>query len=282
MTGKNKFIERKLQGFEVYQRQTDGYINATQICKAHTKITGERRDPNDILKTAAMQRAISKLSTVTNIFVTDLVQTQTGGKYQGTWIHPRLGVRFTMLLNDDFSLLVEDWVHSWFELGYNPAQLQVDSDRVAIRDELKDVRRIALTKQIQNFLEMIGEYQPGSKETGIFFGRVHNEVNLVLTGEKAKDMRQRLEKYLGKKVSEQELLRDYFNIVDLSNYVAICQAAANNIENGLHPINAVQLAAKQVLPSNYAPKPIDFIEEVSSSRKRIEQAKSENSYIEGT
>ena len=272
MSKRIKAIERDLNGITVYQRETDGYVNATQICKVHYEIANERKDPRNWLETNAAKRAIEKLSSVTGIPVTGITEVRKGGKYQGTWIHPRLAVRFTMWVNDDFSLAVEDWVHQWFESGSNPIRLEADIDRVAIRDELKDTRRIALTEQIKLFLESTGTYDPKSKETRIFFGRVHNEINVLLTTEKAVDMRSRLEKFLSEKVSEKELLRDYYPIVDLANFAAVCQAAANNIEGGMHPINAVRLAVKQVMPSNYVPTPIDFTERISLVRNRIKEA----------
>ena len=43
-----------------------------------------------------------------------------GGTNQGTWLHPRLAVRFAMWVNDDFSLQVEDWVQEWFATKQNP------------------------------------------------------------------------------------------------------------------------------------------------------------------
>lgn len=272
MTSRINAISRQINGVTVYQRQQDGYVNATQISKIHRDITGERRDPSDWLRTETANRSIAKLSSVTGIPVTELVEVKQGGKYQGTWIHPRLVVRFSMWVNEDFSLQVEDWVHEWLSSANNPIRLEADIDRVAIRDELKDVRRPALTEQVKMFLQAAGQYDPKSQETRIFFGRVHNELNIVLSGEKAVDMRQRLENYLGKKISESELLRDYFPIIDLANYAAVCQAATNNMEQGMHPINAIRLAAKQVLPSNYAPKAIDFTERIALVRLRIQQA----------
>jgi hypothetical protein len=265
-------INRHLNGLIVYQRQLDGYVNATQISKIHRDFSGERRDPSDWLRTETANRAIAKLSSVTGIPVTDLVEIKQGGKYQGTWIHPKLVVRFAMWVNDDFSLQVEDWVHEWLSSANNPIRLEADIDRVAIRDELKDVRRPALGAQVKMFLEAAGQYDPKSSETRIFFGRVHNELNIVLTGEKADQMRLRLEVSLNKKVNESELLRDYFPIIDLANYAAVCQAATNNMEQGMHPINAIRLAAKQVLPSSYVPKIIDFTERIALVRLRIEQA----------
>lgn len=271
--GKKQAIERNLEGFSVYQRESDGYVNATQICKIHEELTGEKKLPADWLRSKTAQRALEKLSSVMGIPITDLVNIRQGGKYKGTWIHPRLAVRFTMWVNDDFSLIVEDWIHQWFESGATPAKLEADIDRVSVRDELKNSRRLALTEQVKFFLESAGTYDPKSKETRNFFGKVHNEINTLLTTEKASDMRARLEAKLDKKITENELLRDYYPILDLANFAAVCQAAANNMENGMHPINAVRTAVKQVMPLDYVPKPIDFTERISLVRKRIADAK---------
>jgi hypothetical protein len=282
MVHKNKALERNLNGISVYQRENDGYVNATQICKAHRQITGEQKEPSEWLSNKSAKSAINKLSSVTGIPVTELVEAKQTGKYRGTWIHPRLAVRFAMWVNDDFSLLVEDWIHKWFESSASLGQLESDIDRVSVRDELKDVKRLALTEQVKFFLEQAGSYNPSSRETQIFFGRVHNEINIVLTSEKAIDMRSRLENQIGKKISEKELLRDYFPIMDLVNYASICQAAANNMESGMNPISAIRLAAKQVLSPSYIPAPIDFTERISLVRRRIEQAQVSQLFIEGS
>ena len=272
MAARKTFIEREINGEIIYQDQNNGYINATQISKIHRLITGERREPNDWLRTEIAQRAINKLSSVTGISSEELVFIKQGGKHQGTWIHPRLSVRYAMWVNEDFSLQIEDWVHEWISSVNNPIWLEADIDRVALRDELKDVKRPALTYQVKLFLESIGQYDSKSDKTRIFFARVHDELNLVLTSEKAVDMKLRLESLLGKSVSQSELLRDYFPIIDLSNYAAVCQAATNNTEAGMHPITAINLAAKQVLSSQYIPRPIDFTERISLVRMRIQHA----------
>jgi hypothetical protein len=272
MAARKTFIERKINGEIIHQDQNNGYINATQISKIHRAITGERREPNDWLRTETAQRAINKLSSVTGISSEELVFIKQGGKYQGTWIHPRLSVRYAMWVNEDFSLQIEDWVHEWISSVNNPIRLEADIDRVALRDELKDVKRPALTNQVKFFLESIGQYDSKSDKTRMFFARIHNELNVVLTSETADDMKIRLEFLLGRKVKTDELLRDYFPIVPLSNYAAVCQAATNNMEQGMHPINAIRLAAKQVLSSSYVPQPIDFTERISLVRMRIERA----------
>lgn len=276
-----------VNGISVEQRLTDGFINGTSMALAHQKkINDWFRNIDTLELFQALADDLNLQSNYGNSRNLDVARLS-ASKYAeifpglvfakagspeaggGTWLHPDLAIQLAQWCSKPFALQVSRWVREWITSAHSPSRLEVDKDRIAIRDEVKDVRRIALTNQVKSFLQKAGQYNPSSKETGIFFGRVHNEVNLVITGEKAIEMRARLEGYLGSKVNDQELLRDYFPIVSLSDYAAICQAAANNMESGMEPINAVRLAAKQVLPSNYVPKAIDFTEKIALVRQRV-------------
>jgi hypothetical protein len=279
-----------VNGTSVEQRLTDGFINGTAMCVAHGKDISDWLRTDDTFETVVVlandlgivpisaKKPNSDKTRLSACYPTLVVvkrgAPEAGG---GTWLHPDLAIQLAQWCNKSFALQVSRWVRDWITSAHSPSRLEVDKDRIAIRDEVKDVRRIALTNQVKSFLQKAGQYNPSSKETGIFFGRVHNEVNLVITGEKAIEMRARLEGYLGFKINDQELLRDYFPIVSLSDYAAICQAAANNMESGMEPINAVRLAAKQVLPSNYVPKAIDFTEKIALVRQRVSRALNQNS-----
>lgn len=265
-------VTRIVEGSAVDQRQKDGYVNATQLCKVHRDKTGERKDPSEWLSNKSANSAIAKLSAVTGIPVTELVEVKKGGKYQGTWIHPRLAVRFAMWLNDDFSLLVEDWVHEWLSSGYSPIQLEMDADRVQLRDDLKDKKRLEFTGQIKAFLVAAGRYNPGTFHTNKVFWEAHDKLNILLTTETAQQMRDRLSVVLGREINNNELLRDYFPINNLADYAALCQAAANEMAvSQTHPLKAIDIAARQVLPLNHVAVPINFAERISLVRQRLEQ-----------
>ena len=282
-------MNRPVNGISVEQRLTDGFINGTAMCAAHNKNISDWLRTDDTFETVAVladdlgvvpisaKKPNSDKTRVSACYPTLVVvkpgAPEAGG---GTWLHPHLAIQLAMWCNKHFAIQVSKWINEWITSAHNPSRLEIDKDRIAIRDEVKDVRRIALTDQVKSFLEKAGQYNRNSKETGIFFGLVHNEVNLVITGEKAIDMRARLESCLGYKIKDQELLRDYFSIVSLADYAAVCQAAANNMELGMEPINAVRLAAKQVLPSNYVPKAIDFTEKIALVRQRVSRALSQS------
>jgi hypothetical protein len=193
----------------------------------------------------------------------------TGG---GTWIHPDLAIQLAQWCSPSFAIQVSRWVKDWLLEVYNPTQVEADIDRVGIRDDLKDAKRLELMNCVKDFLLSAGRYDTNDKKTGMYFAQVHNKLNIVLTTEKAADMRARLERHLGRKVSESQLLRDFFPILSLVNYGTLCQAAANEMSrNGTDPLTAIDIAVKQVLPANYVPKPIDFTEQISLVRERIVQ-----------
>jgi hypothetical protein len=111
----NDIVLHQVQSVQVGLRQKDGYVNATAMAAAHQAKTGKRKDVSNWLKTAKTQEDLAQLSSVTGIPVTELYQVFQGGspENQGTWIHPRLAVRFGMWLSSEFGLAVENWVDSW-------------------------------------------------------------------------------------------------------------------------------------------------------------------------
>ena len=272
MAGKIQKVIREVNGITVEQRKNDGYLNATALAKAYEQTSGIRKDVRDWTLTERAKSYIELLSAKTGIPVLVLVQVKKGGSSPGTWIHPKLSIPFGTWLSIEFEMLVSEWVEEWMTSAYNPIQLEADVDRVQIRDDLKDSKRLELTDQIKAFLQAAGSYNPGSFKTNQAFWTAHDKLNQLLTTETAKEMRVRLGEEIGKEITEQQLLRDYFPIKDLANYASLCQAAANEmLLNGTSPLIAIDIAAKQVLSHSYVAKPIDFTEQIILVRRRLEQ-----------
>ena len=231
-----------------------------------------RKDVRDWTLTERAKSYVELLSAKTGIPVLELVQVKKGGSSSGTWIHPKLSIPFGTWLSVEFEMLVSEWIEEWMTSAYNPIQLEADADRVQMRDELKDKKRLEFTDQIKAFLQAADKYIPGSESTKFEFTNAHNKLNRLLTTETASKMRDRLELELGRPVSEKELLRDYFPIKNLADYASLCQAAANEMSlNGTSPLTAIEVAARQVLSPSYVAKPIDFTERIGLVRRRLEQ-----------
>jgi hypothetical protein len=290
MGGRIQKVVREVNGITIEQRSIDGFINGTAMCVAYDKEIASwfrNQDTLDLFVALALDLDpkfnhenshgldVPKLSgsKYSKIFVGLVISRpgapETGG---GTWLHPDLAVQLAQWCNKPFALQVSRWVREWMTSAYNPIQLEADADRVQLRDDLKDKKRLEFTDCIKAFLQKTNEYIPGSDGTKLEFVKAHDKLNKLLTTEKASEMRIRLEREVGKPISEKELLRDYFPINDLANYASLCQAAANEmVLNGTSPLAAIEVAAKQVLSPSYIAKPIDFTERINLVRRRLEQ-----------
>jgi hypothetical protein len=103
----NGLESRYWHGTAIERRTTDGYVNATTMCKANSKRW------NNYFETDRASSYIETLSSVTGIPVTGsggLVQTRQGGSDQGTWIHPRVAIDLARWISPGFAV----WMDGWF------------------------------------------------------------------------------------------------------------------------------------------------------------------------
>ena len=108
-------LAHNLSGISVPQRVADGYINATALTAAHKQATGQRKDVANWLGNKRVQQSLEHLSLAAKIPVFDLYQVFQGSPESGggTWLHPKLSVRFAIWLSDDFRYQIESWVENW-------------------------------------------------------------------------------------------------------------------------------------------------------------------------
>lgn len=259
-------IPHELNSFVVHQRANDGYINLNQMADV-----AEKRIDNWL----RLQETKELIAEFEGQFVDSsdlrnrpkaLVTLKGGSRGGGTWAHPDIAIQFAQWCSPAFALQVSRWVREWMTTPKDPLS---DIDRVGLRDALKDETRIRMTDQVKKYLEQIERYDD-KKYSGQFFARVHDAINVALTTETAKEMRTRLSNIIGKDVKEGELIRDFFPIVVLNKYISLCETTANLVlKEDLNPIDAIDRATELVLPSNYVPKPIDFVEHIKYVRERL-------------
>lgn len=108
-----KHIEHEVQGNPVQQRASDGYINATAMCRAAGKLWGHYRE------NANTRAFLDALESDIGIPISELVQSVKGGdpRIQGTWVHPQVAVHLAQWLSAEFAVKVSKWVYDW--LGGN-------------------------------------------------------------------------------------------------------------------------------------------------------------------
>jgi hypothetical protein len=103
---------REWQGTPI-ERRTDGYINATAMCKANGKRWAKFRE------SAQCEAYMQALAAEDRISVFALVDSQRGGTGAGgaTWIHPDLATELARWISPAFSVFVNRWFRSVVESG---------------------------------------------------------------------------------------------------------------------------------------------------------------------
>jgi hypothetical protein len=260
-----EYIVRRFSGSIINQRSKDGYINLNQMADA----AGKRVD--NWLRLQETQELITEFNAQQELTPSDLRElipaiVAKEGRGGGTWAHPDIAIQFAQWCSPRFALQVSRWVREWMSTGRDPL---ADVDRAAFRDQLKDKSRIELTDAVKIYLEQIRRYDDKSYR-GRFFAESHDLINRLITTETARQMRTRLSSEIGEAVKDSDLIRDYFPSEYLQHYVALCRSAANfMLKDKMQPLAAIEKAAEYVLPPNYSPSPINFVEHIQNVRRRI-------------
>ena len=140
-------------GEVINQRATDGYINATAMCKAAAKEWSNYRQ-NDT--TDAFLGALEgSLGIPRNQLVQPIL---TGPNEQrGTWVHPQIAINLATWLSPDFAVQVSEWVVNWM-MGIARRQ-----DGYADFNALsEDERRLYLRNQVRESNKTLAEAAKGS------------------------------------------------------------------------------------------------------------------------
>jgi hypothetical protein len=105
---------RTWNGVEIQRRPTDGYVNATAMCKANGKLW-KNYHQNDRTQAyiAALTMALGSAGNPA-----DPIQTITTGlnHLRGTWVHPRIAVDLARWISPAFAV----WMDGWFLESLTP------------------------------------------------------------------------------------------------------------------------------------------------------------------
>ncbi|WP_426050356.1 KilA-N domain-containing protein [Brevundimonas sp. SL161] len=102
-------IPHDYRGEIIAQRERDGYINATAMCKAAGKLFGDYQR----LKTTV--EFMAELSGSMGIPIDGLVSSITTGQNElrGSWVHPQVATHLAQWASPRFAVLVSKWVLEW-------------------------------------------------------------------------------------------------------------------------------------------------------------------------
>ena len=123
-------VTRAWNGTPIQRRTTDGYVNATAMCKANGKNWSAYRE------TDRCQEYIDALADSSEIRGMDLIESR-GGNGGGTWIPPQVAVDLARWISAPFAV----WMDGWFLDEVNGRVSQVRDTQPLLPDVLTTVER---------------------------------------------------------------------------------------------------------------------------------------------
>ena len=123
----------------ISRRTTDGYVNATAMCKANEKRWYDYRESE------RCQAYLDALAQTTEIPVFELVQSRQGNG-GGTWVHPQVAVDLARWISAPFAV----WMDGWFleEINKSPAR--------ALAPALPAERMLKVVERTVDIFERLG------------------------------------------------------------------------------------------------------------------------------
>jgi len=117
-------VFRVYNNTRIERRTSDGYVNATAMCKANGKRWTDYRESD------RCQQYLDALSQTTEIPVFDLIVSRQGNG-GGTWVHPQVAVDLARWISAPFAV----WMDGWFLEGLKQRTSQVQDTQAARRME---------------------------------------------------------------------------------------------------------------------------------------------------
>ncbi len=99
----SSLVSRSWNGTPISRRTTDGYVNATAMCRANEKRWSDYRESD------RCQQYLDALAQTTEIPVFDLIVSRQGHG-GGTWVHPQVAVDLARWISAPFAV----WMDGWF------------------------------------------------------------------------------------------------------------------------------------------------------------------------
>lgn len=102
-----KYMKLKVNGEEINQRLSDGYLNATEMCDVYSK------EFVDYLQVRFTKRFLAELSRETKIDKSELIQDK--GEGYDIWVHPQVAINLAQWLSPKLAVLIPIWVLDWMQ-----------------------------------------------------------------------------------------------------------------------------------------------------------------------
>lgn len=131
-------FQHEYKGKVIAIRETDGFVNATQMCKA-----GKMKFSNWYRLTITKE----KIKTLEKELKQQVIEVSRGGNHRGSWIHPRLATCLAQWISPLFELEVSGWVEEW-------RMVQENNQRyIQALQELKPSPNVQAEREVQERLQ---------------------------------------------------------------------------------------------------------------------------------
>jgi len=136
-------VSRSWNGTPISRRTSDGYVNATAMCKANGKQWSKYRESD------RCQTYLDALAETSEIRMFDLIQSRQG-QGGGTWVHPQVAVDLARWISAPFAV----WMDGWFLDSVQ--QLQPAPVEATAAPRLRQAEVIALVERSIGLFDRLG------------------------------------------------------------------------------------------------------------------------------
>lgn len=134
--------EYNYDGKNIKIRKTDGYINATQLCKAGNRMFANWHENK---KT---KEFLDELSKSKQIDIEKLIEYTYIGDDHSTWVHPQVATYIAQWISPKFAVKVSDWIEEW--KNFSNENKKVYSEEL---EHLSSYNKMQIEKEIQQKLQ---------------------------------------------------------------------------------------------------------------------------------
>jgi len=143
LTPSDSLVVRVWNDTPISRRTTDGYVNATAMCKANGKRWKDYRESD------RCQLYLDALESVDGNSGHALVESRSGGAGGGgTWVHPQIAIDLARWINAPFAV----WMDGWFLEQFENTQKQKAEPQPAI----SGANILNLLKESVDFIKELG------------------------------------------------------------------------------------------------------------------------------
>lgn len=147
----NNIVVASYKGLIISARQTDGWVNLTQMCNA----TGKKL--NDFLRLKQTKAYISTLTSDTGKVASDFLEVVKGGdpKKQGSWGHPEIAILLAQWISPEF----HRWCNSNIFVLINDGEIKRGLNPFDRMEEILDkYRRLNLLMENDDRFDGVDDY----------------------------------------------------------------------------------------------------------------------------